>query len=75
MRHAGMGIEFAAAVAGFGLLGYWIDAQYQSGPWALLIGVGLGLAGGTYNLIRESLAAFKRLDEEARKKRDNQGQD
>jgi F0F1-type ATP synthase assembly protein I len=69
-----MGIEFAAVIAGFGLLGYWIDAHYQTSPWGLLVGVGLGLVGGMYNLIRESLAAFKRLDEEVRKKQDNQGQ-
>lgn len=73
-RHAGIGVEFTAAVAGFALLGYWIDTRYDSGPWGVLIGVGLGLVGGTYNLVRESIAAFKRLDNEARRKKDDQGQ-
>ena len=73
-RHGGMGVEFAAAVAGFGLAGYWIDTRYATGPWALLIGVGLGLVGGTYNLIRQSMAAFKQLDEQARERQDEQDQ-
>ena len=30
---------------------------------ALLIGVGVGLVGGTYNLIRRWMAAFERYDE------------
>ena len=74
-RHAGVGIEFAAAVAGFALLGYWVDLRYETSPWGVLIGVALGLIGGTYNLIRESMAAFKKLDEDARKGKDKQGSD
>ncbi len=61
-RHAGIGIEFAGAVAGFALLGYWIDRHYDSSPWGVLIGAALGLIGGTYNLIRASMAAFKRYE-------------
>ncbi len=58
-RASGVGIEFAAAVAGFALVGIWVDRHYGSGPWGLLIGLGLGLIGGTYNLVRESLLASK----------------
>jgi F0F1-type ATP synthase assembly protein I len=46
------GFEFAAAVAGFTLIGYWIDHHYGSSPKGLLIGLGLGLVGATWNLIR-----------------------
>ena len=59
IRHSSIGIEFAAAVGGFALVGYWIDEKFDSRPWGLLIGVALGLIGGTYNLIRASLAAFR----------------
>ena len=58
-RLLGMGFEFAAAVAGFTLLGYWVDRHYGHSPWGVLIGVALGLIGGMYNLIRESLAASR----------------
>ncbi len=71
-RHAGVGIEFAAAVAAFALVGYWIDRHYQTGPWGVLIGAGLGLIGGTYNLVRESLAAFRESDDTTRDDRDGQ---
>ena len=57
MRFAGLGMEFAAAVAGLTLLGYWIDRRYDSEPWGLLIGAGLGLIGGMYNMIREAMKA------------------
>ena len=75
LRFSGVGIEFAAAVGGFGIVGYWIDLHYECGPWGVLIGVALGLIGGTYNLIRESRGLFKppnsseRRDDEERQRR------
>ena len=59
MRFAGLGVEFAAAVAGLTLLGYWFDRHFGTRPWALLIGAALGLIGGMYNLLRETLTAVK----------------
>jgi F0F1-type ATP synthase assembly protein I len=59
LRFSGIGIEFAAAVAGFTLVGWWVDRHWNCGPWGLLIGAVLGLAGGMYNMIREALGAFK----------------
>jgi ATP synthase protein I len=56
LRLAGVGIEFAAAVAGLTLLGYWIDRRFGSAPWGVLIGAAIGLVGGTYNLIRQATA-------------------
>lgn len=62
IRFSGVGFEFTAAVVGFALIGYWIDYSWNSQPWGVLIGVVLGLVGGTYNLIRESTAAFKEFE-------------
>ena len=56
---SGIGFELAAAVAGFTLIGYWWDRHFGTSPWGLLTGIALGLIGGTYNLIRQSLSAFK----------------
>lgn len=73
LRFSGIGIEFAAAVAGFALVGYWIDRRYGSSPWGVLIGAVLGLLGGTYNLVRASLAAMKESDRDWRgSKRDDE---
>ncbi len=58
-RMLGVGFELAAAVAGFTLIGYWVDRHFGHGPWGVIVGVVLGLIGGMYNLIRESLAASR----------------
>ena len=69
VRHSGVGLELAGALAGFALLGYWIDRRYGTEPWGLVIGVILGLVGGLYNLVRESLQAVReaRIEDEAAK--------
>lgn len=59
LRFSGVGFEFAAAVAGFTLFGYWWDRHFGSRPWGMVVGLVLGLVGGTYNLIRQSLAASR----------------
>lgn len=61
----GVGFELAGAVAGFTLVGYWVDHHFQTHPWGVLIGLVLGLVGGMYNLIRESLAASRAADRSA----------
>ncbi len=69
VRSAGMGIDFAAAVAVFVVIGYWIDRRFGSSPWGVLVGAGLGLIGGMYNLIRQGLKATRQAvkdDEERR---------
>ena len=57
MRMAGMGLELAAAVIGFTLLGIWIDRRYDSEPWGVLICAAIGVVGGLYNFVRAALAA------------------
>jgi F0F1-type ATP synthase assembly protein I len=59
LRFSGIGIEFAAAVAGFTMVGWWVDRHWNCRPWGLLSGAVLGLTGGMYNMIRQALGAFK----------------
>lgn len=59
MRGYGLGFEFAAGIVGFGLVGVWVDATWGCSPVGVLVGVGLGMIGSTYNLIRGSRAAFR----------------
>ncbi len=59
VRFSGIGIEFAGAVAGFAIVGYYVDKHYDSKPWGVLIGAILGLIGGMYNLVRVSLTAVQ----------------
>ena len=37
----------------------WIDKKYGTSPWGILGGVIIGIVGGLYNLVRESLAAIR----------------
>lgn len=59
MRLAAMGMELSAALVGFCLAGYAFDRHYDTAPWGLAVGGGLGLVGGMYNLIRASLRATR----------------
>jgi ATP synthase protein I len=78
VRYSGAGIELAGATAGLALLGYWIDGKFGTKPWGILVGVFIGLVGGLYNLVRESLAAVKEGQAEdaadARNSRENAGE-
>jgi F0F1-type ATP synthase assembly protein I len=66
VRHSGVGLELAGAVAGFALIGYWIDRRYATEPWGVVGGVVLGLVGGLYNLVKQSLQAAReaRIEDE-----------
>ena len=55
---AGLGVNFAGAVGGFCLLGFWIDRHWQiEGHRGLLTCAVLGLVGGMYTMIRQALRA------------------
>jgi F0F1-type ATP synthase assembly protein I len=66
VRHSGVGLELAGAVAGFALVGYWIDRHYGTNPWGLVVGVVLGMVGGLYNFVREALQATREAQREDR---------
>ena len=70
VRHSGVGLELAGAMAGLALLGYWIDGRFGTSPWGIIGGVVIGLVGGLYNMVSESLQAVKEAkteDDEARR--------
>jgi len=71
-RAYSIGFEFAAAVAGCVLLGYLIDRYSGTSPWGVLIGAGVGIVGGMYNMIRAALGVAKEQD---RRRREHDGRD
>ncbi len=58
-RLSGIGFELAAAVGGFTFAGYLWDRYFGSSPWGTLTGAILGLVGGMYNLIRQTILATR----------------
>src|SRR5580765_2789111 len=59
IRYSGVGLELAGATAGLALVGYWIDSKFGTSPWGILGGVIIGIVGGLYNMVKESLAAVR----------------
>lgn len=50
-RALGAGLTFAASVALFTVGGRWLDGQLGTEPLCILVGVMLGLVGGTIHLL------------------------
>lgn len=60
-RYSGLGLELVGAVGALAAVGYWIDRRFDSSPWGVLVGAGIGIVGGMWNLIREGLRASREL--------------
>lgn len=56
---AAVGMEIVIPV----LIGWWVDAYLNSGPWGALVGGVIGFGGGIWHMVRIS-----KLDEAARNK-------
>jgi len=50
-RLASVGTQFAATLAVFSGLGWWLDARLGSKPWLLLLGVFSGFGLGLYSMV------------------------
>jgi ATP synthase protein I len=59
IRYSGVGLELAGATAGLALVGYWIDGRFGTSPWGFLGGVVIGITGGLYSLVKQSLDALR----------------
>jgi hypothetical protein len=64
LRWSAAGLEFGLAVVLFFLGGRALDAKVGSGPWLSVAGALLGVAVGTYLLIRAALAAENRRSDD-----------
>lgn len=52
-RAIGAGLTLAVSVGVFAYGGMWLDRQFGTKPWLLLLLVLLGIVGGMLHLIRE----------------------
>lgn len=56
---AGLGVEFAAAVGGLTVLGWWIDRSFGTSPTWTLVCCGVGFVGGLRNLVVAARRQFR----------------
>jgi ATP synthase protein I len=71
VRYSGVGLELAGAMAGLAFIGYWIDRRFGTGPWGILGGVVIGLVGGLYNMVKQSLEAVREGEAEDKAAKDD----
>jgi F0F1-type ATP synthase assembly protein I len=51
-RYAGLGLQFAASLALFGAIGWWLDRRLSTGPWLFILGLLSGAALAFVALLR-----------------------
>lgn len=59
-RLAGVGLQFAATIGVFALLGWWLDRKLGTSPWLLVVGVFAGFAGGLFSMVSRVQSSLKR---------------
>jgi F0F1-type ATP synthase assembly protein I len=57
---AGIGIEFVVAVGLFVAIGWWLDGKWNTSPWLLITGCGLGFAIGLMQMVRAAQKMMKK---------------
>jgi F0F1-type ATP synthase assembly protein I len=50
-----MGIQLAAGIVMFFLIGWWLDTRYETSPTFKLIGLGIGSVGGLVKFLKSAV--------------------
>ncbi len=58
--YLGLGIQLAATVVIFALIGHWLDRVLDTSPWLLVIAALLGATAGLYNFIRTVISLSRK---------------
>ncbi|HEU4963521.1 MAG TPA: AtpZ/AtpI family protein [Bacilli bacterium] len=61
-----IGIDLAICVIGGSVTGWWLDKQWGTTPWMLLLGIVVGLGAGVYGVVK----LIQNFGPEAQKKKD-----
>lgn len=62
-----LGIQLALSVVVFFFLGRWLDVLWGTGPWLMLGGLLIGVAGGFLQFFRAAAVLGKQADRDQRK--------
>lgn len=59
-----LGIQLAATVVIMFYVGYWADEQFNTSPWLMLLGLGVGASAGLYNFFKTIIELGKKEEHE-----------
>jgi len=62
-RYSALGLEMAASVLIGLAIGYYLDKWLGTGPWLMVLWIGIGFAAGVRSLYRAALRSGKELEE------------
>ncbi|GAB4368992.1 MAG: AtpZ/AtpI family protein [Deltaproteobacteria bacterium] len=62
-RYSALGLEMALSVLIGGAIGYYLDRWLGTGPWLMVLWIGIGFAAGVRSLYRAALRSERDLTE------------
>jgi len=62
-RYSALGLEMAISVLIGGAIGYYLDKWLGTGPWLMVLWIGIGFAAGVRSLYRAALRSEKALED------------
>ncbi len=62
LKYMGLGFEFAGAIIVMTLMGLFVDRQWATEPWGLLIGGVVGIVCGMYVLLKAAVKISSEQD-------------
>lgn len=73
-KYSALGLEMALSVViGMGI-GYYLDRWLGTGPWLMVVWIGLGFAAGVRSLYRAAVRSGKDLEREEEEERRKPGE-
>ncbi len=61
-KYITLGTELAFSVVGFSLLGWWLDAKFETGSTLTIVFSILGIIAGLFNFLKSVLSEDKKND-------------
>jgi ATP synthase protein I len=73
-KYSALGLEMALSVVIGMAIGYYLDRWLGTGPWLMVVWIGLGFAAGVRSLYRAAVRSGKDLEREEEEERRKPGE-
>ena len=73
-KYSALGLEMALSVVIGMAIGYYLDRWLGTGPWLMVVWIGLGFAAGVRSLDRAAVRSGKDLEREEEEERRKPGE-